>query len=447
MGDLYYAGKWHTWLVSGLGPGRSTSGPIADKTTAATGSVFALDITDPSRFRESNAASLVIGDWSSATIRCSNVPDCGSFLGSTSGTPVIRRLHDGSWAALFGNGLNSAKGTAGLFIMLVNAGTGDISFRYIDTGYGSSSGARNGIVQVTPADLDGDHISDYIYAGDALGNLWRFDLSSSDPNAWLPPKTPIFSTPAGQPITSKVTVAAVPSSGASSKPRLIVSFGTGQQLPQTLTSAASYASGTQALYGIWDWNMDNWNAKAGSNGQYQSLVAPQQVGLRQLQVQTVTSTSAGDGTVSSYRAVSRNPVCWKGSSTCSSDNDMVGWTLALPGATEQVIYNPMLSFGMFVVNTTIPPSSAMGCDEKPASGYTMAVTVSGGGAAAKPYFPNTVSEYVGGIGLNAVGTPSVITVRKKAYLVDQTVSGKGAVTQITPPPLGPGGRLNWIQLR
>ena len=30
---------------------------------------------------------------------------------------------------------------------------------------------------MAPADLDGDHITDYVYAGDLLGNLWRFDLT------------------------------------------------------------------------------------------------------------------------------------------------------------------------------------------------------------------------------------------------------------------------------
>ena len=46
------------------------------------------------------------------------------------------------------------------------------------------AGDNNGIAYVTAADLDGDHITDYVYAGDIKGNVWRFDLTSSDPANW-----------------------------------------------------------------------------------------------------------------------------------------------------------------------------------------------------------------------------------------------------------------------
>ncbi|WP_368737425.1 PilC/PilY family type IV pilus protein, partial [Parazoarcus communis] len=115
---------------------------------------------------------------------------------------------------LFGNGLNSSSGGAGLYIMLV-ASDGTTSFYYLDTGYGPSkdplkANNKNGIAYVTPADLDGDHITDYVYAGDAFGNVWRFDLTSQNPASWSVSSAPMFSTPAGQPITSKVAVAAIP---------------------------------------------------------------------------------------------------------------------------------------------------------------------------------------------------------------------------------------------
>jgi type IV pilus assembly protein PilY1 len=41
----------------------------------------------------------------------------------------------------------------------------------------------------------------------------------------------------------------------------------------------------------------------------------------------------------------------------------------------------------------------------------------------------------------------VVTTRRKAFLVQQTSAGGGSVTRIQPAPVGPGGRLNWIQLR
>jgi type IV pilus assembly protein PilY1 len=453
-GDLYYGGAWHTWLVSGVGPGGNAGGPVGDRTSTAAGALFALDITDPTQFTESNAASLVIGEWTSSTISCVNVASCGGYLGSTYGTPAIRRLHNGKWAVLLGNGLNSANGSAGMFIMLVDS-DGSKTFRYIDTGAGASGGAKNGIAYVTPADLDGDHITDFVYAGDVLGNVWRFDLTSSDPAAWSVSSSPLFTTASGQPITSKLVVSSVPSTPGSgtSLPRVILGFGTGQQLPQTLTSAASYASGGQALYGIWDWNLSTWNSRGST--QYQSLTAPRTVNVASLQAQSVTSTVAGSGSVSGYRTVSADKVCWTGSTTCASGNTKFGWTLPLPSTSEQVIYNPVTAFGMFIVNTTIPgASAALTCDAQPPSGYTMAVTIGGGGAASQSFFADAANNFVSyaggmvsGIGLGATGTPSIVSANRRPYLVQQTSEGTGVVNQINPGVAGTGGRLNWIKVR
>ncbi len=68
-GDVYYSGAWHTILVGGLGPGGA--------------GLYALDITNPSSFNENNAASTVLGDWSSATISCVGNTTCGNSLGNT----------------------------------------------------------------------------------------------------------------------------------------------------------------------------------------------------------------------------------------------------------------------------------------------------------------------------------------------------------------------------
>lgn len=454
-GDLFYAGAWHTWLVSGLGGGGNVTGPVGTKTAVSTGSIFALDITDPTTFAESNAGNQVIGDWSSSSIVCVNVASCGAYLGNTYGTPSIRRLHNGNWAVLFGNGLNSSKGTAGLFIMLVDAVTGATTFRYIDTGSGAVALNKNGIAYVTPADLDGDHITDYVYAGDVMGNLWRFDLTSTSPASWSVSATPMIALGATQPIATKVVVGSVPGVGAAAKPRVIVAFGTGQQLPQTLTAGAVYAAGAQALYGVWDWNMNAWNLLSGATAKYESLTGPQTVNVAALLAQSVTSVVPGTGVISNYRTVSTSKVCWSGSSVCTSGNTRFGWTLPLPTSTEQVIYNPIIGYGMFIVNTLVPSvSSPLTCDKQSAAGYTMAVTLGGGGAAKQSFFGNVNNDYVNyngeivsGIGLNATGSPSIVTAHKKPYLVQQTVSGVGVVTQVNPGAAGIGGRLNWMRVR
>ncbi|MBS0316807.1 MAG: pilus assembly protein PilY, partial [Proteobacteria bacterium] len=462
-GDLYYNGAWHTWLVGGMGGGGNTNGPIGDNTTTATGGdIFALDITNPGNFSEANAGSVVIGDWgpNGATISCvGNTPaNCGNNLGNTYGTPIVRRLHDGNWGVIFGNGLNSATGTAGIYIMEVSS-TGAIAFRFLDTGYGPSkdplsASNKNGIAYVSSADLDGDHVTDYVYAGDRFGNLWRFDLTSNNAASWaVTSGGPLFSTPGGQPITTRVTVT---SSLTGNNPgRVMIDFGTGQQLPQTLTGPAIYASGTQTIYGIWDWNMSAWNALG--SAQYVSVTAPQTITTAKLQTQTATDVAGSNGSISGYRTVTQNKICWAGSATCSpsTSNTQFGWQLALPDSGEQIIYNPTTAYGLFVVNTTIPAvNQALSCSNQPPTGYTMAIAADTGGAPSSSFFASATNNYVSangaivaGIGLSAVGTPSFVSAMTKPYMVNQTSTGVGAVTQVNAGANGIGQRLNWIKLR
>ena len=456
-GDLYYGGAWRTWLVGGTGFGGNAAGPSASASATAVGSIFALDITDPSLFSESNAASIVKGDWTSSTITCANASDCNLSLGSSLGTPSIRRLHNGQWALLFGNGANSASGKAGLFIGLVDKVSGAVTFRFIDTGQGGSAGVKNGIAAVTATDLDDDRITDYVYAGDMLGNVWRFDLTSDNPGNWTVGATPLVST-GGAPITTRLAVGAVPTgSGSNGRISVIVGFGTGQQLPQTLTSAASHTGGSHALYGVWDWNMAGWNAVASAKAQYASLTSTQfasingsagAVPLNRLLAQSVTATLPGNASIEGMRTVSQFNVCWASTLACSGSAGQFGWRLPLPGSQEQVIYSPRIAYGLFVVNTTVPTSSqAVSCDAKPPSGYTMAVALGSGGAARSGFFPQTQNPLVAGLGLSATGTPSFMSVRNKPYLIQQRTDGKGAVTEVNPAADGVGRRLTWRKVR
>ena len=442
-GDLYFGGAWRTWLVGGLGPARNENGAVGDDRTAVSGTLYALDVTDPAGFAEGRAGAIVKGEWSSASITCVNHASCGAHLGAVVGTPAIRRLHDGSWAALFGNGMNSSAGGAGLFIMRVDSATGAITFRYLDTGAGAEA-SKNGIANVTPADLDGDHITDYVYAGDRRGNVWRFDLSSADPARWSADAAPLFSAP-GQPITGKVAVASVPGRGPGALPRVVVAFGTGEKHEQTLASAATYAAGEQALYGVWDAGFEDWNAKTRTGARYASLTSASTVTPAQLLAQTVGTRTSAEG--ADVRTVTRAEVCWKGNAACRDGNEHMGWSVPL-AAGEQALYNPVLAYGMFLVNTTMPEdANPLTCARREQGGYTMALSVENGGAARTPFFPDAAVPDAAGLALGATGSPSVMTTRRKAYLVQQTHAGGGRVTRIQPAPVGPGGRLNWIQLR
>jgi len=438
VGDLMYGGQWHSWLVGGLGNGGKA--------------IYALDVTNPNIFSESNANKLVIGEWSSSTLTCVNVAGCGASLGNTFGTPVIRRLHNGGWGVIFGNGFDSSTGTAGIYVMTIDPSTGAKTFRFLNTGAGPKGGNNNGIAYVTAADLDGDHIIDYVYAGDIFGNVWRFDLTSNNPAQWAvstfgpgAPK-PLFSTPSNQPITTAVMVVSVPDAKLG-LPRVLVDFGTGQNIPATLSSPEQYASGAQTLYGIWDWDMTAWNAK--KSVQYAKLATAPTITASKLQSQTITNLTGN------YRAVTNNPVCWSGSTNCTSGNTQFGWQVTLPESGEQVIFNPIISNGAFIVNTLVPAdNSPFSCSSYLPTGWTLAISPTNGGSFSESFFgdpnsnfPNINGSPVNGIALNATGSPSVVLADKKQFMVNQTNTGDGKANQINPPAGTKGGRLNWIQLR
>jgi type IV pilus assembly protein PilY1 len=399
--DLFYSGTWHTWLVSGLGAGGSA--------------IFALDVTDPTQFNEANARALVMGEWTPATISCSNVSNCGTNLGNTYGTPVIRRLHNGLWAIIFGNGYGSSAGDAGIFVMILDSSGNPGRTYYLSTGVSGS----NGIGYVAPADLDGDHITDYVYAGDLLGNIWRFDLTNSNPTSWTVNSTPIFTVPGAQPITTKLQLAIVPQTVG--PPRLMIDFGAGRKFPLTTTTTQSYLTAAQSLYGIWDWNMAAWNTKAAAAGRFASLTAPQTVTVSKLQAQTLSVPTAG------VRDVTANPVCWAGSTVCGSGNTQFGWTVALPGTAEQVVFSPLMYQDAFIVNTTIPANNLpLSCSTATDTGYTMAIAVDTGGALTG-LFKNYSDTSAAGSQTNGVGTPFVVSAAGQSFLLTQSL-GNGDKT-------------------
>ncbi|GIZ11461.1 pilus assembly protein [Pseudomonas sp. NCCP-436] len=133
--------------------------------------LFALDITDP------NAIKLL---WEFDSTAEGGDED----LGYTFAQPEIVRLHTGQWAVLQGNGYDSAKDKAALLIIDIK--TGDLIKKItIPEITEDNITLPNGLSSVRGADNNGDGLVDYAYAGDLLGNLWRFDLvktTSSDPN-------------------------------------------------------------------------------------------------------------------------------------------------------------------------------------------------------------------------------------------------------------------------
>ena len=468
FGDLYYAGNWHTWLVSGLGPGGSE--------------VFALDVTDPTgayggtAFSESNASSLVMGDWTPASLTAQGcvyaTANCGNNLGNTYGTPLIRRMHNGQWAVIFGNGLGSANQHGGVFIGLINANNGQIATWYwLDTGAGSST-KNNGINYVSSADIDGDHVADYLYAGDLLGNVWRFDVTSSNPSDWAVSTygqsgpTPLFTTGTStnvQPITTRI-VPTITYSGLAQ--RLVLGFGTGQGIPFTATQAEQYASGSpQTIYGIWDWDMTAWNGgQTASSGTKIPASTVTLASLSRSSSHSFTRSSlyptAVAQTTGATRTVAMSAVCWTGSAVCgssASSNTQYGWYFDLPATGEQVIYNPVFQGGALFVNTTIPAGTQVigQCTPSTSTGWSMALDIGSGGGFNQNIFPDVTGSYlvatgaasVVGTKLNGVGSPYMVSVGSQQYVVNQTSTGTASITQINARGGVTVKRINWAQIR
>jgi type IV pilus assembly protein PilY1 len=453
-GDVFFGGAWHTWLVGGLGAGGAA--------------LYALDVSNPSptNFVEGNAANLVIGEWTPATLTCAIAPlACGTNLGNTYGTPQIRRLHDGKWAVIFGNGLGSASGDAGIYIMTIDPNTGDRNFYYLSTHTGSAA-SPNGISFASPVDLDGDHITDYVYAGDLQGNVWRFDLTSNLEANWAVTPGPLFKTPAGQPITTAVVAASgAPSPGM--QQYLMILFGTGQKVPLTNATPATYATAPQSLYGVWDWNMTAWNTLE-PGASYASL-APAATGLSttnhyavtaNLQSQTVTVN-----TTTLNRDITTNAtICWAGQTGCTGSAAQFGWTLTLPGTQEQIIYNPEMVAQALTVNSIVPAANnPTSCASPSDTGFTYLLSAMTGGAFTQVFLPpseasnpnvNTnpayLDQYAIGMQTNATGG-SFITSNNGGteFLVFETNSAGGGsgVVGANLPPNTTGRRLGWIERR
>lgn len=246
--DVYFGGDWRTVLVGGLNQGGQ--------------GIYALDITDPAKLAsaEANNQSIYLWEFTDA-----NDED----LGFTYSQPAIVRLQNGVWAAVFGNGYNntapdanpSKTGNAVLYV--VNIETGGI-IRKFDTGVGKSAeGANdkpNGMATPVMVDTDGDRVIDHAYAGDLMGNLWKFDLRSSNDKEWdfafkdgNVPK-PLFqaTSTAGnvpQPITVRPEVTRGPFGAG-----VMVLFGTGKFLESTDTTVPTGTRVAQSLYGLLDNN-------------------------------------------------------------------------------------------------------------------------------------------------------------------------------------------------
>jgi type IV pilus assembly protein PilY1 len=124
--------------------------------------LFGLDVTTPGSFQKADVLWDRTADNSD--------PDMGYILGK----PIIAKVDGLGWRVITGNGINSSNERAVLYV--IDPATGAIDAK-IDTGAGSSA-QSNGLSSPGVYDADGDGDVDVAYAGDQLGNLWKFDLTA-----------------------------------------------------------------------------------------------------------------------------------------------------------------------------------------------------------------------------------------------------------------------------
>ncbi len=339
VGDAYL-GSWKTVLLGSVGAGGRA--------------VYALDITDPRSFGTSD----VMWEFNS-----SDDADMGQFVGR----PYMGLTEDGNWVAAFGNGYNSASQSAILFIRDLSDGS---EIAKLDTNVGCPSTedtcttGPNGLASAVIVDNDGNGAGDTIYAGDYLGNLWRFEYVGG---SWSIGNggAPIFkaSDPDGTPqsITSGVYTVANPLGGT------MVIFGTGRYLNTDDADETRIGEGTRAsvesVYGIWDSRMwDNENNVWVDSQPIAARVGNDYADLERQWITGYTPVSA-DGS-GGYRQATRNPVDFR---TPDFPAGKMGWWIDLactecglsggasdPLAGERITATPQGILSDVVFNTFRP---------------------------------------------------------------------------------------------
>ncbi|OYT92083.1 MAG: hypothetical protein CFE43_10140 [Burkholderiales bacterium PBB3] len=338
--DVYLptANRWANVVLGSTGAG---TGALTSTSAPKTG-IFAIDTTSLSTSVTSLGANNVLWEVGSHLAAFAEV---GFVTSKIESGPML----DGSWVAIFGNGFESASCKAQLFI--VNMETGAL-LKKIDTNKGTcGAGTKNGLggvelVRNTEQQIIG------AYAGDLLGNVWKFDLNSASSANWKVDfgGDPLYKTRTGQPITASPTVIDLATTPANTtpKPGYMVVFETGKfvDTPDLNTTT------TQTIYGVWDDKLFGASPTATSAARF-----------NETQLQVRTNADLADGGNSIDFSVKK------------------GWYYDLTNSGERMVFpmNPVLN--RFVLGTSIAPSSSTGTDP----------CVTGTGGEGRRYFIDALS--------------------------------------------------------
>ncbi len=424
VGDAYFNSAWRSVLVGSTGAGGKA--------------VFALDVSNPASF----SASDVLWEFTHTQ------------LGYTIGQPMIARLNNGRWAAIFGNGYNSTGGTAKLFIVFLDANAADGWQEGHDKDYmviGTNTATANGLSSPTLYDANGDRIVDYVYAGDLKGNVWKFDLNNTNPNHWkvanksgstfIPFFTARSATNQEQPITGAIEIGPPPPG----KNGVMLYFGTGR----FFAVGDNTNTQVQTFYALWD-DYSNEITYSCSGGSCNRDTA--------LQAQSILYEGGGPGT-HSVRVTTTNTVNY---------NTRRGWYMDLlpPSGTakgERVVSAPLLRHGRVIFTTLIPSSDP--CSFGGDSWIMELVAHTGGRLDFSAFDLNddqlyNISDYVtitiGGVTqtvpvsgvaskVGIIKTPAVVSAGEKEHKLASGTTGE--IASVREKGGGVGfGRISWQEL-
>jgi type IV pilus assembly protein PilY1 len=271
---------------------------------------------------------------------------------------------------VMGNGYSSANQRP---VLLVQYLDGDKALKRIQASTdatGNGNAKDNGLASPALVDLDGDGKTDVVYAGDNLGNLWKFDLTSASESNWdvaFGNNKPLFTTrgPVAltsttrnqvQPITAPPIVRAndrlmTVGTGTNAKTvpigGMMVAFGTGRNLTAN-DRRTDITQNVQTLYSV----LDNTRYRMKTDktalevhpGEGDCVSAPATcvptptpVGTmandgKPLAKQTITTVSGDFATVNATQELKKET--WK---------DYKGWYLDLPFTGERLL-KPMQFF-------------------------------------------------------------------------------------------------------
>lgn len=407
VGDAYFC----------FGPSGCSWKTVLVGTTGAGGQgVFALDVTSPANLENPATAATNNVLWDLDGQGATD-PNGDPDLGFPIGKPMVARLNNGTWVAIFGNGYLSSNGCAVLFIVQLDNGAitriGTTGTAGTTVCNATNVNNSNGLGPVTLYDADGNMTTDYVYAGDLQGNLWKFDLHTAaavpsgnvsgglllfaaSPGCVLPATSTAANT--CQPITSAPALGP-PLQGLTGT---MVYFGTGRLFAVGDPGTTS----AQAFYAILDQNKT--------------------VALSQLVQETITD----NGTT---RTISANPVA----------PPKMGWYANLPDTGERITVSPVLVGSYVVFATDVPTSSP--CTSG-GTGWIMAASATNnavGGSTNSNFF--AANPGVNGV-QSIVGVIEGITVMSGPGGDMLQVGGTQGVQKVQTKASPAVGRISWHEL-